>query len=109
MLEALGGVLEVKMSQESQQRAKSKIPRESPSGLKPPRTHPGGFWGHLGVLGGVLEVFTCVLEALDGVLEAKDSTKMGQERAKSNVPGKLQSGLTPPRTHLGGSRGRFGY
>ena len=48
VLEALGGVLEAKMSQDSQERAKSKIPRKLPSGLSPPRTHHGGSWGHLG-------------------------------------------------------------
>ena len=36
------------------------------------------------------------MEALEGALETKDSTKMGQERAKSKVPRKLQSGLKPP-------------
>ena len=39
------------------------------------------------------------MEALGGVFDAKtsqDSTKMGQECARSKVPGTLQSGLTPP-------------
>ena len=40
------------------------------------------------------------MEALEGVLETKDSTKMGQERAKSKVLRKLQSGLKPPRRIL---------
>ena len=40
------------------------------------------------------------MEALEGVLETKDSTKMGQERAKSKVPRKLQSGLKPSRRIL---------
>ena len=40
------------------------------------------------------------MEALEGVLETKDNTKMGQERAKSKIPRKLQSGLKPPKRIL---------
>ena len=76
-------------------------------GLKPPRTNPGALGGILEVLGDVLEGLDGVseaaggiLEALEGVLETKDSTKMGQERAKSKVPWKLQSGLKPSRRIL---------
>ena len=107
VLKALGTVLEAEMSQDSQERARNKIRRKFPSGLESPRTHPGALGGILEVLGRVLEALEGisealggVLESLGGVLETKDSTKMGQERAKSKVPRKLQSGLKPPRRIL---------
>ena len=61
------------------------------------------FRAFLEALEGVLQAFWRVLEVYSRPRPRQDDTKMGQERAKSKVPGKLQSGLTPPRMHLGGS------
>ena len=73
ILEVLGGILEAKMSQDSQEHAKSKIPRKLPSGFKSPRRLLADFRGILEVFGGILEAPERVSEVLGGVLEALGS------------------------------------
>ena len=95
VLDPLGGILEAKMSQDSQERAKSKILRKLPSGLRHPRRILAAFGGILEVLGGVLEALERVSEALGGVMEVlggvleakmrQDNAKMPSERAESEV------------------------